>query len=300
MSALRTASKSAPGAASAAGYTKFAIETMIDEIAATKGVDPLELRIALLRKHPRAIAVLNAVAAMSNWKQKPAAGHALGLAYSDALDTHTAAVADISLDEKSGIIKVHHVWAAVDPGVVVQPKNVMAQMEGAIIFGLGAALKEQIHIKDGVPQESNFDTYHVNRMSEIPPIEVKVISTDNYADRHRRSRRAGGGAGDRQCGCQAHRRQAAAPAADVARARQAGVARRLTVAAKNRPPRPFPAAAGFFLAYGISPRARLSSAAKQTKDLASWTTRPAPSWKPPSTGAWSITCASAPTCRTST
>ena len=163
-----------------AGYTKFAIECMIDEIAAAKGADPLELRIALLQKHPRAIAVLNAVAAMSNLKQKPAAGHALGLAYSDALDTHTAAVADISLDEKSGTIKVHHVWAAVDPGVVVQPKNVLAQMEGAIIFGLGAALKEQIHIKNGEPQESNFDSYRVNRMSEIPPIEVKVISTENY------------------------------------------------------------------------------------------------------------------------
>ena len=163
----------------AAGYTKFAIETMLDQVAESKGVDPLDLRIALLQKHPRAIAVLNAVAAMSNWKQKPPAGRVLGLAYSDALETHTAAVVDISLDEKSGAIKVHHVWAAVDPGVVVQPKNVMAQLEGAIIFGLGAALKEQVHLKDGVPQESNFDSYHVNRMSEIPPIEVKVISTDN-------------------------------------------------------------------------------------------------------------------------
>ena len=163
-----------------AGYTKFAIETMMDQLAELKGVDPLDLRISMLQKHPRAVAVINAVAAMSNWKQKPAEGHALGFAYSDALDTHTAAVADISLDEKSGTIKVHHVWAAVDPGVVVQPKNVVAQMEGAIIFGLGAALKEQIHIKDGVPQEANFDTYHVNRMADIPPIEVKVISTDNY------------------------------------------------------------------------------------------------------------------------
>jgi isoquinoline 1-oxidoreductase subunit beta len=162
-----------------AGYTKFAVESMIDEVAEAKGVDPLDLRIAMLQKHPRSIAVLNAVAAMANWKQKRPDGRALGLAYSDALQTYTAAVVEVSLDAQSGKIHVHNVWAAVDPGVVVQPKNVMAQMEGAIIFGLGAALKEQINLKNGEPQETNFDSYHVTRMSEVPPIEVKVISTDN-------------------------------------------------------------------------------------------------------------------------
>jgi len=163
----------------AAGYTKFAVETVVDEIAAARGVDPLDLRIELLQKHPRAIAVLNAVAQMSNWKGKRAAGHALGIAYSDSLETYTAAVAEISLDAQKGQIRVHNVWAAVDPGTVVQPKNVVAQMEGAIIFGLGAALKEQINLKNGEPQESNFDSYPILRMSEIPPMEVKVISTDN-------------------------------------------------------------------------------------------------------------------------
>jgi isoquinoline 1-oxidoreductase subunit beta len=163
----------------AAGYTKFAIETVIDEIAQAKGVDPLDLRITLLRDHPRSIAVLRAVAEMSNWRQTPPNGRALGLAYSDALDTYTAAVAEVSLNSVSGQIRVHHVWAAVDPGVAVQPKNVMAQMEGAILFGLGAALKEQITLKDGEPQEMNFDRYSVMRMSEVPPIEVKVVSTDN-------------------------------------------------------------------------------------------------------------------------
>ncbi len=163
----------------AAGYTKFAIETVIDEIAQAQGVDPLDLRIALLKEHPRAIAVLQAVAEMSKWRQTPPPGRALGLAYSDALETFTAAVAEISLDSTSGQIKVHHVWAAVDPGVAVQPKNIVAQMEGAILFGLGAALKEQITLKNGEPQQANFDRYSVMRMSEVPPIDVKVISTDN-------------------------------------------------------------------------------------------------------------------------
>jgi isoquinoline 1-oxidoreductase beta subunit len=163
----------------AAGYTKFAVETVIDEIAQAKGVDPLDLRIALLQDHPRAIAVLRAVADMSNWRQTLPKGRALGLAYSDSLETYTTAVAEVSLDSQSGQIKVHHVWAAVDPGVAVQPKNIMAQMEGAILFGLGAALKEQITLKNGEPQETNFDRYSVMRMSQVPPIEVKVISTDN-------------------------------------------------------------------------------------------------------------------------
>jgi isoquinoline 1-oxidoreductase beta subunit len=163
----------------ASGYTKFAVESMIDEIAAAKGVDPLDLRLTLLAKHPRSIAVLNAVADMAKWKEKRQAGRMLGLAYSDALETHTAAVVEVSLDESNGKIKVHHVWAAVDPGVVVQPRNVVAQMEGAIIFGLGAALQEGITLNGGEPQETNFDSYSVMRMSDVPPIDVKVMATDN-------------------------------------------------------------------------------------------------------------------------
>ncbi len=165
--------------ATASGYTKFAIETILDEVAAVKRVDPLDLRLALLKDHPRSLKVLQTVAEMANWKQKRPDGRALGIAYSDALNSYTAAVAEVSVDRQSGQIHVHHMWAAVDPGIVVQPKNVVAQMEGAMIFGLGAALIEQINLKNGVPQESNFNDYRVMRMSDVPPIEIKVISTDN-------------------------------------------------------------------------------------------------------------------------
>jgi isoquinoline 1-oxidoreductase beta subunit len=161
----------------AAGYTKFAIETLIDELAAGKSMDPVAYRIAMLKDDPRAQAVVKAVAEMSRWSEKRQ-GRALGFAYSDALHSHTAAAVEISVDDKSGVITVHHIWAAVDAGLAVQPKNVEAQMRSAMVFGLGAALKEQIHIKDGVVQERNFDGYPVLRMSEIPPMEVKVISND--------------------------------------------------------------------------------------------------------------------------
>ncbi len=163
----------------AAGYTKFAIETLIDEIAALKRIDPVAYRLALLKDDARATKVVETVAAMSNYKQKRTSGRVVGVAYSDALHSHTAAAAEISLDERTGKITVHHLWAAVDPGQAVQPRNVVAQMESAMVFGLGAALQEQIHIKDGVIQESNFDSYRVLRMSDIPPMDVQVISTDN-------------------------------------------------------------------------------------------------------------------------
>lgn len=162
----------------AAGYTKFAIETFIDELASAKGTDPLAYRIAMLKDDPRAQAVVKAVAEMSRWNEKRQ-GRALGLAYSDSLHSHTAAVVEVSVDDKSGAITVHHVWAAVDAGLAVQPKNIEAQMRGAMVFGLGAALREEVHIKDGVVQERNFDGYPVLRMSDIPPMDVKVISNDS-------------------------------------------------------------------------------------------------------------------------
>jgi isoquinoline 1-oxidoreductase beta subunit len=151
---------------------------MMDEIAAIKKMDPLDYRLAMLKDSPRAANVLKRAAEMSNYKTKRN-GRAVGIAYSDALNSHTAVAAEVSVDTKSGQIKVHHLWAAVDPGQVVQPKNVAAQIKSAMTFGLGAALIEQIAIKDGVMQATNFDSYPVLRMSDVPPMEVAVISTND-------------------------------------------------------------------------------------------------------------------------
>jgi len=161
----------------AAGYTKFAIETLIDEVATLKGVDPVALRIAMLEDDPRAATVVKTVADMANWGQKRQ-DRAVGIAFSDALRSRTAAAAEVSVDEASGKIKVHHIWAAVDAGLAVQPRNIAAQIESAMTFGLGAALIEQITLKDGVVQQTNFHEYRVMRMSDMPPMDVKVISTD--------------------------------------------------------------------------------------------------------------------------
>jgi isoquinoline 1-oxidoreductase subunit beta len=161
------------------GYTKFAIETLMDELAATAKKDPIQYRLALLGNQPRARAVLEEAARMADWKKPRAAGRALGIAYSDAWDAHVAEVAEISIDRKSGRIRVHDVWCAVDTGVALQPRNVAAQMESSIIYGISAALGEKVTFKDGVPLQSNFHDYPVLRMNEVPRVHVKVLVTEN-------------------------------------------------------------------------------------------------------------------------
>lgn len=158
------------------GYTRFAIECVIDEIASAKGVDPLAYRLELLKDEPRARKVIQAVAEMANWGRKPD-GRALGLAYSNSFGAHCAQIAEVSVNRDSGEIRVHHVWCTVDPGVAVQPHNIDAQISGAIIHGISHALFEQINFVKGEVQESNFDSYRVLRMSEVPEITIKIMPT---------------------------------------------------------------------------------------------------------------------------
>jgi len=160
------------------GYNKFAAEAFLDEVAQAAGKDPLEMRLELTKDKPRANAVIKAVAEMSDYKRKRP-GHGLGIAFSDYHDTLSAGVAEISLDEKTGKIKVHNYWIAVDPGLVVQPDHVHAQLESAVIYGLSAALIEQFVVKDGMVQATNFDSYPVMRMSEVPEIHTKIVATNN-------------------------------------------------------------------------------------------------------------------------
>lgn len=160
------------------GYTKFALETFIDEVAATAGKDPIDLRMQLLAKQPRGLAVIREAMSMADWKRKRPAGRALGLAYSDIWETFTAMVVEVSVNRKTGKINVHETWSAVDTGVALQPGNVRAQMESAIVWGL-SALREKLTYVNGEAQQSNFHDYPVLRMNEVPRINVKVMVTDN-------------------------------------------------------------------------------------------------------------------------
>ena len=162
------------------GFTanKFATETFMDEIAYKRGVDPVKYRLDLLAKTPRAHKVMERVAQMADWGRKRD-GHGLGASYIDYSDTQVAAVVEISVDRGTGKIKFRNVWCTIDCGVAVQPDNVIAQTESSIVYGIGLALTERISIKNGAVEQSNFYDYIVSRNSDVPPMHVEVIQTDN-------------------------------------------------------------------------------------------------------------------------
>lgn len=154
----------------------FASESFMDEIAQIKGVDPIELRLELLEGHSTAQDVIQAVAELAEWHQRKSTDP-LGFAYAELDGTLFATVAQISVDSRSEDIHVTKVWAVVDAGIPVQPNNIAAQFEGAIVFALSNILKERITVKDGAVQQSNFHDYSVLRMRQTPRIQTHVMRT---------------------------------------------------------------------------------------------------------------------------
>ena len=158
------------------GPNKYAIEAFIDEIAVDQNIDPFDLRMDLMKNHPRAQVVLRTVAEMADWGSPVAGGRAKGLSFAERSGSLSACVCELSLIGSNGKIKVHNVWASLDAGVVVQPDNAIAQMEGAITMGLSSLLKERITFKDGKVEQSNFHDYPILTMQESPDnIEIKII-----------------------------------------------------------------------------------------------------------------------------
>lgn len=160
------------------GPHKYAVETFIDQIARSQNKDPYVYRLEMMRGNERARAVLERAAALSNWNPDPAGDRAMGIAFADR-DSYSCGVAEISLDRETGIILVHKYWCAVDAGVIVQPDNAVAQVEGAVIMGISSALKEQIDVEEGAVRQTNFHNYPILRMSEAPEsIEVAFIESE--------------------------------------------------------------------------------------------------------------------------
>jgi isoquinoline 1-oxidoreductase subunit beta len=159
-------------------YNAFAAESLLDEIAKDRGFDPIAFRLTLSEGQPRMQTLLRTVAEMSDW-HRHRDETALGVGTMVKDDTLAAGVAEVSIDRVTGKIKIHNFWAAIDAGLAVQPRNIAAQTEGSIIYALGHVLREKITIKDGRVLESNYTDYEVTRMSDVPNIEVRVVSTDN-------------------------------------------------------------------------------------------------------------------------
>jgi isoquinoline 1-oxidoreductase beta subunit len=155
-------------------HTAFATEVFFDELAAAAGKDPVELRRALLRDHPRHLAVLNLAAEKAGWGSPLAAGRGRGVAVHESFGSFVAEVAEVTVAD-SGTFSVDRVVCAVDCGIAVNPDIVRAQMEGGIGYGLSAALREQITLANGAVVQSNFTDYLPLRITDMPVVEVHIV-----------------------------------------------------------------------------------------------------------------------------
>ena len=156
-------------------YTAFATEVMVDELAQRSGLDPIELRLRNTRERPRLNNVIKVAGKRMKAMRVPS-GHFLGFAAHHTNDTDVAEVAEVSVQGER--IRVHRVVCVVDCGMAVNPDVVRAQMEGAIMFGLTAALHGQIDLDHGEVVQSNFHDYPILRMDEAPDVEVIIIDSD--------------------------------------------------------------------------------------------------------------------------
>jgi isoquinoline 1-oxidoreductase beta subunit len=155
-------------------HNVFVTESFIDELAAAAKQDPVAYRSALLDKVPRAKAVLLLAAEKAGWDQPLPEGVGRGVSLQSAFATYMAQVAEVEVS-KDGTVRVRRVVCALDCGTVVNPDTVEAQVQGAVIFGITAALYGEITIKDGRVEQANFDSYQMLRINEAPEIEVHIV-----------------------------------------------------------------------------------------------------------------------------
>jgi isoquinoline 1-oxidoreductase beta subunit len=155
-------------------HNVFVTESFMDELATSARQDPVAYRLALLDKTPRAKAVLALAAEKASWGQPLPERAGRGVSIQFVFGTYMAQIAEVDVST-DGTVRVRRVVCAVDCGTVVNPDTVRAQIQGAIIFGITAALYGEITLKDGRVEQTNFDTYRMLRMNEAPAIEVHVI-----------------------------------------------------------------------------------------------------------------------------
>ena len=161
-------------------HTAFAMETAIDMIAEKVSRDPVELRLEMLSgddvDKKRLSGVLKLVAEKSNWGSPVSAGMGRGVALHKSFNTYVAEVVDVSVVD--GDISIDNITCAVDCGIAINPDVVVAQMEGAIGYGLGAAMRNQITLTEGVVDQDNFPDYELLRMSDMPNIDVHIVPSE--------------------------------------------------------------------------------------------------------------------------
>jgi len=154
------------------------MECFIDEVARAANADPVEFRRALMGKHPKHLAVLDAAAAKADWGKPLPPGVHRGVAQFMGYGSYSAAVAEVSMDQ--GKVKVHRMVLALNCGHAVNPDQIAAQVEGSVAYGLSATFFGECTVDKGRIVEQNFDTYRLLRLSEMPKVETVIVPTYDF------------------------------------------------------------------------------------------------------------------------
>jgi isoquinoline 1-oxidoreductase beta subunit len=157
----------------------FMRECFVDELAHAAGKDPYEYRRAMLPVDSRELAILQATAKAAKWGSRLPAGVHRGIAVTEAYGSYTAVVAELSVGDK-GVVDIKRLVLGIDPGYVVNPDNVIAQMQGSAVFMLTAMFWGEITIKDGRVEQSNFHDHRMMRLAEMPKVEVVMAPTGGF------------------------------------------------------------------------------------------------------------------------
>ncbi len=163
----------------------YMLESFIDEVARSVEQDPVDYRMALLGRHPRAQGVLRLAAEKAGWGEPLEAGHGRGVAVQEVFGSFLATVVELQVSEDKGI-RLKRLVVAIDCGQVMNPVSVKSQIEGGTLFGLSAALFNEITVREGRVEQTNFHDYRQLRISDAPPVETYIVE----------SREAPGGVGE--------------------------------------------------------------------------------------------------------
>jgi isoquinoline 1-oxidoreductase beta subunit len=157
----------------------FAIESFVDEMAKKAGKDPVAFRLAMLGRSPRLKAALQIAAERSGWGQPLPKRVGRGVCVQPSFGTFIATVVEAEVD-MVGEVTVRRITSVVDTGIAVHPDNIVAQIQGGLMFGLTAALYGEITLKDGRVEQSNFHDYRPLRINQAPKIDVQVVQSGEF------------------------------------------------------------------------------------------------------------------------
>jgi isoquinoline 1-oxidoreductase subunit beta len=155
------------------------LECFMDELAKAAGEDPLEFRRKLMTKHPKHLAVLNAVADRAGWSKPAPQGVHRGLAQMMAFGSYVAACAEVSVKDGNKI-DIHRIICATDPGYAVNPAQIERQIAGSFVYGLSALFMEECTVKDGRIEQTNFNNYDSMRIAHMPKVESIVMPSGGF------------------------------------------------------------------------------------------------------------------------